>query len=84
MYVIQYSKFDPVINKISITTKEAILDNKTSGRAPNLYQIQNILRSQFTTEKYIASTNDKKSLEAFVPQFGILCFRGRNIHLFIY
>ena len=48
------STFDPVVNRIIITTKMAIFINKQKAIPPKLCQILNMLKEQFNIEKFIA------------------------------
>ena len=51
-------KFDPVINRIILTTKVAIFKNKEKS-PPKINQIIAMLRSQFTIEKFNAEKTNK-------------------------
>ena len=51
-------KFDPVINRIILTTKVAIFKNKDKT-PPRIGQIISMLRSQFTIEKFNAEKTNK-------------------------
>ena len=64
-------KFDPVINRIFVTTKLIIFRNKVEGRTPRLTQVIASLKSQFITERYLASNNNKGSSIVYGPQFGL-------------
>ena len=48
-----------VINKILVTTKMIIFKNKGGGRSPRLAQVIASLKSQFKTERFIATNNNK-------------------------
>ena len=50
---------DQVVNRIIMTTKISIFNNKEKGKAPKLCQILNMLREQFNIEKFIAEKNGK-------------------------
>ena len=52
-------KFDPVINRLLVTTKMIIFKNKLDGRPPSLAQVIASLKSQFKTERFIASNYNK-------------------------
>ena len=52
--------FDPVVNRVLITTKMIIFKNKMEMRAPRLPQVIASLKLQFKTEKSIASNNNKE------------------------
>ena len=52
--------FDPVVNRVLITTKMIIFKNKVEMRAPRLPQVIASLKLQFKTEKSIASNNNKE------------------------
>ena len=52
-------RFDPVINRIIITTKICIFKNK-GKRPPTLVQIIATLKNQFKTERFTASCNGKE------------------------
>ena len=52
--------FDPVVNRVLITTKMIIFKNKVEMRAPRLAQVIASLKLQFKTEKSIANKNNKE------------------------
>ena len=51
--------FDPVVNRVLITTKMIIFKNKMEMRAPRPPHVIASLKLQFKTEKSIASNNNK-------------------------
>ena len=52
-------RFDPVINRIIITTKISLFKNK-GKKPPTLAQIIAMLKSQFKIERFTASCNGKE------------------------
>ena len=53
-------RLDAVVNRILLTTKIAIFQNKEKSKPPTLFQVLSMLKSQFKIEKFNAEKTGKR------------------------